>query len=109
MHNKIPLSSEIEVAFEYIFSVSVVRLLFFTVCSQYKQFGSEHDNDIAFAIEKALQYFSDGIEHNYLEHSFFKYANILPDSLLTHELSIKIGIKKLVKEMQRDWKRNIRR
>lgn len=109
MQNKVPLSTEIEIAFEYIFSIPLLRLLFLTICSQYKQFGTEHENDIAFAIERALQYFSDGLEANYLEHPFFKNTNILPDSLLTHELSVQIGIKKLVKEMQRDWKRNIRR
>jgi len=105
----VPLSTEIEVAFEFIFSISLLRLLFLTVCSQYQQFGTEHDNDIAFAIEKALYLLSNGLENNYLEHPFFKNTNILPASLLTYEISIKIGIKKLVKEMQRDWKRNIRR
>jgi hypothetical protein len=109
MQNKVPLSSEIEVNFEYLFSISVIRLLFLTICSQYKQFGTEYENDIAFAIERALQYFSDALENNYLEHPFFKNMNILSDSLLTHELSVKIGINKLLKEMQRDWKRNIRR
>ncbi len=96
-------------AFEFVFSISLLRLLFLTVCSQYQQFGAEHDNASAFAIEKALQMLSNALENNYLEHPFFKNANILPDSLLNHDLSIKIGIKKLVKEMQRDWKRNIRR
>jgi len=109
MQNKVSLSTEIEVAFEYLFSISLLRLLFLTICSQYKQFGSEHDNDIAFAIEKALQYLGDALENNYLEHPFFPNTNILSDTLLTHEISIKIGIKKLIKEMQRDWKRNIRR
>jgi hypothetical protein len=97
------------VAFEYLFSVSLLRLLFLTICSKHKQFGSEFDNDIAFAIEKAFQLFAEALENNYLEHPFFKNTNMLPDCLLTYELSVKIGIKKLVKEMQRDWKRNIRR
>jgi hypothetical protein len=109
MQNKVSLSTEIEVAFEFLFSISLLRLLFLTICSQYKQFGKEPDNDIAFAIEKALKLLIDALENNYLEHPFFKNTNILPDSLLTHEISIKIGIKKLVTEMQRDWKRNIRR
>ncbi len=107
--NKVLLSSEIEVAFEFLFSISLLRLLFLTICSKYKQFGSELDNDIAFAIEKALQIFTDALENNHLEHPFFKNANMLPESLLTYDIGIKIGIKKLVKEMQRDWKRNIRR
>ncbi|CAF0774801.1 unnamed protein product [Rotaria sordida] len=107
--NKIPLSTEIEVAFECLFSVSLLRLLFLTICTKYKQFGASYENDTAYAIEKALQLYSDALENNYLEHPFLKNINFLPDSLVTHELSIKIGIKRLIKEMQRDWKRNIRR
>jgi len=109
MQNKLSLSTEIEVAFEFLFSISLIRLLFLTICSQYKQFGTEHDNDIAFAIEKSLKLLSDALENNYLEHPFFKNKNVLPDLLSTHDIIIKIAIKKLVTEMQRDWKRNIRR
>jgi len=109
MQNKLSLSTEIEVAFEFLFSISLIRLLFLTICSQYKQFGTEHDNDIAFAIEKSLKLLSDALENNYLEHPFFKNKNVLPDSLSTHDIIIKVAIKKLVTEMQRDWKRNIRR
>lgn len=109
MQNKVPLATELEVAFESIFSVSLVRFLFLTVCSQHKQFGATYENDIAYAIEKSLQLLGDGLEKNYLEDPFLKHINILPDSLLTHEMSVKIGIKRLVKEMQREWKRNIRR
>ena len=109
MQNKIPLSSEIEVAIDYLFSTPILRLLFLSMCSQYQRFGAENENSNAFAIERALQYFSNALENNYLEHPFVKSANILPDSLLAYEVSVKVGVKKLVKEMQRDWKRNIRR
>lgn len=109
MLNKIPISTEIEIAGEFLFSTPILRLLFLTICSQYQRFGSENDNSNAFAIERALQFFNDGLETNFLDHPFVKSANILPDSLLAHEAGVKIGIKKLVKEMQRDWKRSIRR
>ena len=79
------------------------------MCVQHQQFGSDHDNDSAFAIEKALKLFGDALEKNFLEHPFFQGMNILPESLLTYEPGIKIGVKKLIQEMQRDWKRNIRR
>ncbi|CAF0998684.1 unnamed protein product [Rotaria sp. Silwood1] len=85
--NKIPLSTEIEVAFEFLFSISLLRLLFITVCTKYKQFGASYENDIAYAIEKALQLFGDALENNYLEHPFLKNVNFLPDCLLTHEIS----------------------
>ncbi|CAF3034417.1 unnamed protein product [Rotaria socialis] len=106
---KVPLSTEIEVAVEFLFSVSLLRLLFISVCSKYKQFGASYENDLAYAVDKSLQLLSDALENNYLEHPFFTNANFLPDSLSTYEMSVKIGIKRLVKEMQRDWKRNIRR
>lgn len=109
MQNKIPLATEIEVAIDYLFSTPMLRLLFLTMCSQYQRFGSENENSSAFAIERALQYFSTALENHYLEHPFVKSANILPDSLLAHDVSVKVGVKKLIKEMQRDWKRNIRR
>ena len=109
MQTKVSLSTEIEVAFEYLFSISLRRLRCLTDYSKYKQCKSELDNDIAFASEKALQIFSDALENNYLEHPFFKNTNILPDSFLTYDIGVKIGIKKLIKEMQRDWKRNSRR
>jgi hypothetical protein len=109
MQNRASLPTEIEETFEYFFSISLLRLLFLTICSKYKQFGKENDNDIAFTIEKALKLLCDALENNYLEHPFFKNANFLPDSLLTHEISIQIGLKRLVTEMHRDWKRNIRR
>ena len=109
VQNKISLTNEIEVAVEFIFSISLIRLLFLTVCSKYKHFGGEHDNDTAYAIEKALQILGDALESSYLEHPFLKHVNFLPDCLLTYEVSVKIGIKRLIKEMQRDWKRHIRR
>lgn len=86
-----------------------MRLLFLTVCAKYKQFGAIYENDTAYAIEKSLQLLGDGLERDHLEHPFFKSANVLPESFSTHEMSIRIGMKRLVKEMQRDWKRNIRR
>lgn len=109
MQNKIPISMEIEIAGEFLFSTPILRLLFLTICSQYQRFGAENDNSNAFAIERALQYFNEALDTNFLDHPFVKSANILPDSLLAHEAGVKIGIKKLVKEMQRDWKRSIRR
>lgn len=107
--NKPSISTEIEIAFEYLFSVSMIRLLFLKVHSKYDKFGSEHDNDIAYAIEKALGLFGEALEIGYLEHPFFPNNNVIPESFLSYELAIKIGMKKLVKEMQRDWKRLIRR
>lgn len=106
---KVPLLTEIEVACEFTFSIALLRLLFLSVCSQYDRFGNDNENDTAFAIEKALKYFGEALEKNFLEHPFFPGTNILPESLLTYEPGIKIGMKKLIQEMQRDWKRNIRR
>ncbi len=101
MQNVASLSKEIELAFESIFSISLLRLLFLTVCSKYKQMGSEHDNNTVYAIGKALQLFINALENNYLEHPFLENANSLPDFFLSNEMRIRIGIKKIVIEMQR--------
>ena len=98
-----------EVACEFIFSVSLLRLLFITMCVQCEHFGNDPENATASAIEKALKYFGDALEKNALEHPLFLGRNVLPESYFTYEPGIRIGIKKLIQEMQRDWKRSIRR
>ncbi|CAF1149609.1 unnamed protein product [Adineta steineri] len=98
MPNNISLSKEIEMQFESLFSLSLIRLLFLTICSQYKQF----DN---YTIEHALELFNDALENNYLELPFLKNINTLPDC----EINIKHGIKKIINEMQRDCKQQIYR
>jgi hypothetical protein len=108
MQNAGSLSKEIELAFESIFSISLLRLLFLTVCSKYKQMGSEHENNAVYAIGKALQLFIIALETNYLEHPFLKNANSLPDFFLSNEMRIRFGIKKIVIEMQREWKKTTR-
>ncbi|CAF1217526.1 unnamed protein product [Adineta steineri] len=96
--NNISLSKEIEMQFESLFSLSLIRLLFLTICSLYKQF----DN---YSIEHALELFNNAVENNYLEHPFLKNINILPDC----EINIEYGIKKIINEMQRDCKQQIHR
>jgi hypothetical protein len=107
--DSVSMLTEIEIACEFVLSIPLIRLLFISICSQYEQFGDEQDNASAFAIEKALDMLGDAFELNILEHPFVPGMNVLSDRLLTYEPSIRIGVRRIIHEMQQDWKRSIRR
>ncbi|UJR26538.1 hypothetical protein I4U23_007861 [Adineta vaga] len=93
------LSREIEDATEVLFSIPLLRLVFLTICFNYKE--------LKLTIADALQTLLNAFENNYFEHPLLKTRNVLPNIFLTYDTNIKSGLIKLIIDMQRDLKRNL--